>query len=217
MEILDEDEHSAENNGRKDVNHGILRRLLTDRQLYPVRQEIITLFERDEMTSYQIADKVNGRLGLVEGTTPEAAAKIVRRLLKRVIEPDIRDRIIRSQHARVAKKNQDTISTGRDEWMDNQGHFVWSSQHTEAFMDIIVNEKFTKPESRQSIAKRKREGNRPRKRRQPLNHVMIAAELNRRFNTDVFTPEITQRKLDRIRTETKKRAKKSKTNESNGS
>lgn len=172
-----------------------------------IRQRIMALF-RDGETSEKIAETVNGSMELRIGVTKATASTIVRKVIQILAPEEERKKMNSEKHRRKIRKHLHTVMTGRNEWMENEGYFVWSEDQAQYFMTLLLDDSYQKPESRQSKARRKKEGNRERKRRAPMDHVKLSAEMNRRFETDVFSPDVTRAKLERIRTETNKRRSK---------
>ncbi|GEM_PF-2111537 len=169
-----------------------------------LRTDIIDLFVNGRMSSSEIANAVEESMQLKPNVSKQTAAGIVRRILKVLIDPELRSKIIGEQHSRSILKHRASVDSAREGWMEDKGYFVWSPEETEIFLRLIMRQRYLKKESRQSKAVRRKEGNRDRKRRRPFSHVLLTKTMNKIFNTDKFTPELTQRKIDRIRTEEKK-------------
>jgi hypothetical protein len=182
--------------------------LIKDPSCTEHRREIVRLHTEQKKSADKIATMLNGLINPGDRLSQRTMRRHVRAVIVALVNKETRESVEREMHSVVAKRSKGITKAARDDWMEDQGFFVWTDWQVEVFIRLVLTDKFEKEESRQSIAKRRREGNRQRKRRVPLDHVLLSAAMNRCFKTTDFTPDMTSVKIERMRLEaTKRRAK----------
>lgn len=161
------------------------------------RREIVHRFTE----CFESAEKIASALGIrinPKGLALKTMRNHVRRVISALVPDEVQQQVNSAMHSNVVRSNPKAKVAIRNS-MEKKGFFVWSDDERDYLLELVVKDEFLKPESRQSIARRKAEGNRPRIVRQPLDHALIASAMNENFQTQKFTKAHTRDKLERLR------------------
>lgn len=175
-----------------------VRNIMENPELSGVRGEIQRLFTEERLTSKEIASRLNGSLCLPQGVSEASAAGIIRSVRVKLLSKETRKELTSTFHRDAIKTHAQKVSDARKEWMRGQEMLVWSDEQTAYFLQLLEDESFLRPATKETQELLKAE-NRERKRARPYNRNALAAAMNDRFGTDEFDADKCQRKLERIR------------------
>lgn len=156
------------------------------------RRLIMELFLAGK-TSMEIAQSLNGAWPLENDISDELKAGVIRAALLTLATPEQRALMRSVKHSNRALRDHSAQNEGRDKVLRAKGMKVWTTEEKEYFAGLLQTDAYLRAETKQTRRKQ------TRARRKHYNHVRLAEEMNRRFETSEFTPERTMSRLDQIR------------------
>lgn len=152
--------------------------------LPPVREAIERLFRDEKLRADQIAVRIDddGTFEWESAVSDSTKRQVVEAVIRHVVDETTRNLIGRLHHAQAMKRREKEVGQGRDEWMREEGFFVWTDREKTHFAELLKLEEMHRGPKQ-------------------LHHENLAKAMKKKFRRK-FTPKITAQYYSRTKLKT---------------